>query len=193
MSDEETQDILDNNTTDGEDTSEPVDPNEGDTNQDISTEDTPSDDDPTPEPETEPEPNKYCSDDDVNSMFGDISDEITTEMFNTAITNATTWIEANLKRNYVPIPTDHPQALKTVAIYHSASDILLSLYHGDDLPTTYDVWFNKAQSLLDDYIEAYLNADAEEEDLIAHQPVKHSHARTYNQKRKRRGVMRWAR
>jgi len=133
----------------------------------------------------------YCTKEDVNSMFGDISDEVSDEMFTTAINNATTWIEANLKRNYVPIPTTHVGALKTIAIYHSASDILLTLYHGDDLPVQYDVWFNKAQSLLDDYIDAYNNSEAEESDLIQHQPISHSHARTYNQKRGRRGI--WAR
>ena len=133
---------------------------------------------------------QYCTVADVNSMFGDISDEVSTEMFNTAINNSTAWIESNLKRNYVPIPTVHPQALKTVAVYHSASDILLSLYHGDDLPIQYDVWFNKAQSLLDDYIDSYLNSEATEEELTAHQMVKHSHAQTYSQRRSRR---RWVR
>ena len=168
MSDEEI-----NDTSDGEDT----------TSQEVSTE-TPSD----------ITTNQYCTVTDVNSMFGDISDQITNEMFNTAINNSTAWIEANLKRNYVPIPTGHPQALRTVAIYHSASDILLTLYHGDDLPIQYDVWFQKAQSLLDDYIDAYLNSDAEEEDLVAHQMVKHSHGLTYNQKRNRNGGVRgWVR
>lgn len=165
MSDEDLIDDTLDNTSDGEDET---------TSQDVS-EDTPSDD----------APNTYCTVDDVNSMFGDISDEVSTEMFNTAIGNATTWIEANLKRNYVPIPTEHVGALKTVAIYHSASDILLTLYHGDDLPIQYDVWFNKAQSLLDDYIEAYLNSEAEDTDLYEHQMVRHSHAQTYNQRRGR--------
>ena len=139
-------------------------------------------------PSDTPEPNIYCTVDDVNSMFGDISDQVTEEMFETAISNATTWIEANLKRNYVPIPTEHVGALQTIAVYHSASDILLTLYHGDDLPIQYDVWFNKAQTLLDDYIEAYNNSEAEKTDLLEHQPVKHSHSKTYNQKRGRRTI-----
>lgn len=175
MSDEEnTDDTLENSDEVTQDTSE-------ETNQDV-TEDTPSD--------TPVEPNVYCSVEDVNSMFGDISDEVTTEMFNTAIGNATTWIEANLKRNYVPIPTEHVGALKTVAIYHSASDILLSLYHGDELPIQYDVWFNKAQSLLDDYIDAYKHSEADEEELVNLQMVKHSKCLSYNQKR---GRGRWVR
>ena len=131
----------------------------------------------------------YCTKDDVNSMFGDISDEVTDAMFTTAIGNSTAWIEANLKRHYVPIPTSVPSALKTVAIYHSASDILLSLYHGDELPVQYDVWFNKAQDLLEDYINSYLNSEEEEAELVKHQMVKHSKGLTYNQKR--RSQRRW--
>ena len=134
----------------------------------------------------------YCTKSDVNSLFGDISDQVPDEMFTTAIGNSTAWIEANLKRHYVPIPTNVPSALKTVAIYHSASDIILSLYHGDELPVQYDVWFKKAQDLLDDYISEYLNSEADPSDLVAHQQVKHSKGLTYNQKRGR-GRRRWQR
>ena len=137
--------------------------------------------------------NQYCTKEEVNTLFGDISDDISDEMFDTVINNATAWIESNLKRHYVPIPTEHPQALKTVAIYHSASDILLSLYHGEELPTTYDVWFQKAQDILDAYIDEYLNSEATANEQVNNQMVKHSHARTYNQKRHRRGVNRWVR
>ena len=132
----------------------------------------------------------YCTNEEVNSLFGDISDQVPDEMFTIAIGNSAAWIEANLKRHYVPIPTTVPSALKTAAIYYAASDILLSLYHGDELPVQYDVWFNKAQGLLDDYIRSYLNSEAEEADLVKHQMVKHSHSLTYNQKR---GRGRWQR
>ena len=136
----------------------------------------------------------YCTQEEVNSMFGDISDDIPETLFETAMENSTTWIDSNLKKNYVPIPSDNPQTLRTVAIYHSASDILLSLYHGDELPVQYDVWFNKAQSLLDDYIDEYYNSDAEESELVNHQMVRCSHGQTYNQKRHRKGgVRRWRR
>ena len=160
----------------------------------------------------------YCTKEEVNNLFGDISDDITDEMFTTVIANGTAWIDSNLKRSYVPLPsvqyalinndgsttivesiTTHtanynlinvPNGLRTAAIYYAASDILLSLYHGDELPVQYDVWFNKAQGLLDDYIRSYLNSEAEEADLVKHQMVKHSHSLTYNQKR---GRGRWRR
>lgn len=160
----------------------------------------------------------YCTKEEVNNLFGDISDDITDEMFATVIANSTAWIDSNLKKSYVPLPsitirlvnddgsttvvesmTSHtatynlinvPNGLRTAAIYYAASDILLSLYHGDELPVQYDVWFNKAQGLLDDYIRSYLNSEAEEADLVKHQMVKHSHSLTYNQKR---GRGRWRR
>ena len=158
----------------------------------------------------------YCTKEEVNNLFGDISDDITDEMFATVIANSTAWIDSNLKKSYVPLPsitiemvnddgsttvvesiTTHtatynlinvPNGLRTAAIYYAASDILLSLYHGDELPVQYDVWFNKAQGLLDDYIRSYLNSEAEEADLVKHQMVKHSHGLTYNEKR---GRKRW--
>ena len=160
----------------------------------------------------------YCTKEEVNTLFGDISDDITDDMFVTVIANSTAWIDSNLKKAYVPLPQitielvgdngsttvvetmtsttatynliNVPEGLRTAAIYYAASDILLSLYHGDELPVQYDVWFQKAQSLLDDYISSYLNSEADPSDLVAHQPVKHSHGLTYNQKRGR-GYRRW--
>ena len=133
---------------------------------------------------------KYCNSNDIEALFGDISDDITTDLFTTVLGNTEAWIEANLKRHYVPIPTTIPQALKTVAIYHGASDIILSLYHGEELPVQYDVWFNKAQDLLDDYINEYLNSEATPAEQAKVNMVKHSHSMTYHEKRRQR---RWVR
>ena len=160
----------------------------------------------------------YCTREEVNSLFGDISDDVADDLFVTAIKNSTAWIDSNLQKAYVPVPvftpdelitsleetnttsggvsTSHthveynlinvPDGLRTAAIYYAASDIILSLYHGDELPIQYDVWFNKAQSLLDDYIAGYLNSDeVDDESSDAHRRVKHSHGRTYNEKRGR--------
>lgn len=155
----------------------------------------------------------YCTKEEINSLFGDISDDISDELFTTVIDNSTAWIDSTLQKSYVPLPEitieiddgdgegsagatasqtnvvynliNVPSGLRTAAIYYAASDILLSLYHGDELPVQYDVWFQKAQSLLDDYISAYLNNDADEADLIQHQSVKHSKGLTYNEKRGR--------
>ena len=159
----------------------------------------------------------YCTKTDVNSLFGDISDDISDEMFTTVIDNSTAWIDSTLKKNYVPLPSvrygivgdngsvtevesitsstvnynliNVPSGLKAAAIYYAASDVLLSLYQGDELPVQYDVWFNKAQSLLYDYIDAYNHTEADEAELVKHQSVKHSKGLTYNQKRRNRRWM----
>ena len=170
----------------------------------------------------------YCTKEEVNNLFGDISDDITDDMFNTVITNADSWIDSNLKKAYVPIPvitvedivddltdtqddvdvgvsqsTSHveynlinvPNGLRTAAIYYAASDIILSLYHGEELPIQYDVWFNKAQQMLEDYIEAYKNSDDDGlDDSGRYHTVRHSKGLTYSQKRNRIGGVRgWVR
>ena len=127
----------------------------------------------------------YCTSDELNNLFGDISDDVSEEMADTVIQNSDAWIDSNLKRNYVPIPTTVPNALRTAAIYYSASDVLLSLYHGEEMPVQYDVWFNKAQELLDAYIDEYLNSEASPAEQNSIQMVKHSHSPTYNERRGR--------
>ena len=183
--------------------------------EDTPSQDTTSSDDPTPTPT----PGAYCTRTDVNSLFGDISDDVTDELFVTSINNSTAWVNANLSRNRIPLPvipepdtdadtveveleinqgnglnlTDASDlnTLRTAAIYYSASDIILSLYHGEELPVQYDVWFQKAQTFLDAYIDAYWNSEADEDDQLAHQVIGHSKSRTYNQKRMYKGPRRW--
>jgi hypothetical protein len=133
---------------------------------------------------------KYTDSNSVLALFEDISDEPSDALLTVAIDNTEAWIESNLKKNYVPIPVEIPQTLKTIAIYYASSDILMSLYHGEEYQSLMDYWFNKAQTLLNEYIEAYLKSEAEEEDLLTHQMVGHSHSQTYSQKR---GRQRWVR
>ena len=138
----------------------------------------------------------YCTTTDINNLFGDISDQVSTDLLALAQANGEAWIEANLKKHYLPIPTSNPKALKTANIYYSASDILLSLYHGDELPVQYDIWFQKAQSLLDDYIESEIanGSDDGDVDAVDLQMVKHSHGLSYSEKRNRTGGVRgWVR
>ena len=130
---------------------------------------------------------KYTDSNSVLALFEDISDEPSDALLTVAIDNTEAWIESNLKRHYVPIPTDIPQTLKTIAIYYASSDILMSLYHGEEYKNLMDYWFNKAQDLLDAYIEEYLNSEATPEEQNAIQMVKHSHAKTYKERRGRWG------
>ena len=128
---------------------------------------------------------KYCNSNDVLALFEDISDDPSEALLNVSIDNTEAWIESNLKKHYVPIPVDIPQTLKTIAIYYAASDILMSLYHGEEYESLMDYWFNKAQELLQDYIDAFLHAEATDEELDKINMVKHSHSRTYNERRGR--------
>lgn len=108
----------------------------------------------------------YCTIDEINALLSDISDDASTETLTTVLNNTTAWIESNLRKNYLPIPTTAtPQALNTAAVYYGASDVILTLYHGEDMPIQFDVWFNKAQQLLENYIEAELN-NSEDADTI---------------------------
>lgn len=156
-------------------------------------------------------PNAYCTIKDVDSLCKDLSDDVPSELFITAINNSTSWVNLNLNRSKVPIPirviidddslidsfnisqglvTDESDlnTLRTAAVYYSASDVILTLYHGEDLPVQFDVWFNKAQSFLDAYIEAYWNSEAGLDDLLNRQMVKHRQAKSYSEKRGRKGM-----
>lgn len=161
----------------------------------------------------------YCTIPDVNALFGDISDDISTDMFNLSIDNAGSWIDSALLRNHIPLPeievlpdddiidetlVDNdsddttsenttesiesytavnssiilvgvPSILKTAAIYFAASDILMSLYHGDEYESLMDYWFNKATALLESYIDAY------KADNNIDSKVNHRNALTYNE------------
>ena len=131
---------------------------------------------------------KYCNSDDVLALFEDISDNPSIQLLTVAIDNTEAWIESNLKRHYVPIPVEIPQTLKTIAIYYASSDILMSLYHGEEYQSLMDYWFNKAQDLLDAYIDEYLRSEATAEEQVNVQMVKHSHSQTYNRKRGRPSI-----
>ena len=121
---------------------------------------------------------KYTDSNNVLALFGDIPDDPTDNLLIVAIDNTEAWI-------------DIPQTLKTIAIYYASSDILMSLYHGEEYQSLMDYWFNKAQDLLDAYIEEYLNSEATPEEQFNNQMVKHSHSQTYNQRRGR--GQRWER
>ena len=128
---------------------------------------------------------KYCNETDVLALFGDISDTPSSDLIKVAIDNTEAWIESNIKRHYVPIPTTIPQTLKTVAIYYAASDILMSLYHGEEYQSLMDYWFNKAQELLDAYIDDYLHNTDDAEELGRIVVVGHRNSRTYNERHRK--------
>lgn len=125
---------------------------------------------------------KYCDSTAVLALIGELSDDATYDLLKTAIDNSEALIESELKGNYVLIPTTVPSTLKTVAIYLSASDVLVSLYTGSELPVQYDIYWNKAHELLSSYIIEEQNNPEDEEQINRSLIVKHSNAPTYNER-----------
>ena len=127
----------------------------------------------------------YCTKEEVESLFGVVSDNVPSETLETAIRNGTVWINNKLRKAFIPLPNQLIDELTTACIYYSASDVLYSMYHGEEYQSQYDTWFQKAQEFLEDYIGAYNNSEAEMDSLISQQSVKHTRSMTYNQKRRR--------
>lgn len=125
---------------------------------------------------------KYCDSDSVLSLIGELSDDATYELLKTAIDNSEGLIDSELRGNYVIIPTTIPSTLKTVAVYLSASDVLVSLYTGSELPVQYDIYWNKAHELLNSYIQEVQNNPEDDSEVNRRILVKHSHSKTYNER-----------
>lgn len=131
----------------------------------------------------------YCTVQDIMDLFGDnVSDTIETNLIEGAIRRATGRIHNKLRANRVPLPDplNFSSAINAAATYYAACDCYGALYNGDDYQTNSGHWCSEAKELLEDYIDAYWNSCAEEEEQIAHQVVGHRNAPTYNQKRRRR-------
>lgn len=175
MSDEETNqnDILEDG--DNQDIS-PTD--------DISTDESPSDETLTPTPSI-----TYCTVEDIVNLFGDnVSDTIETNLIEGAIATATARIHNRLRANSVPLPDpeNYASAIHSAAKYWAACECYGALYNGDDYQTQRGFWCNEASEILDEYIDAYLNTCADEAEQEAHCIVRHSRGLTYNEKRGRR-------
>jgi hypothetical protein len=83
-------------------------------------------------------------------------------------------------------PSDKiPDLLKTAAAYYAISDIVLAVYQGEDLSTQYDIWFQKADNLINAYIEQQVDLLANTE-LKDKNPCRWSKTPTYYQQKGRR-------
>ena len=125
---------------------------------------------------------KYCNSDEVLSLCGEMSDDATIDLLKTAIDNSEGLINSKLRGSYVLIPTDVPSSLKTCSIYLATSDVLLSLYTGEELPTQYDIYWNKAHTLLEEYIVEMQNNNENIEETNNRILVKHSNSMSYNER-----------
>lgn len=134
-------------------------------------------------------PITYCTIDDLIGLFGDnVSATIETNLMEGAIQRATGRIHNKLRANNVPLPDpeNYSSAINAAATYYAACDCYGALYNGDDYQTQPGHWCNEAKEMLEDYIDAYWNSCAEEDEQVNHCVVKHTHGLTYNEKRRRR-------
>jgi len=131
----------------------------------------------------------YASINDVKPYVRFISDDVSDDLFHAVLDNADSWVNARLKSNKLSIWTapgeSIPELLKTAATYYAASDIILALYNGEEMPTQYDTYFNKAEQMLDAYI-LQMTTELAETKLKKYNPVKHSKSPSYYQRKHRR-------
>ena len=129
----------------------------------------------------------YASQSDVEPLIRFIADSASTDLYDTVLDNADSWVDARLVSNSLKtfkVEKDIPNLLVTAAKYYAASDIILALYNGEDMPTQFDTYFNKAESMLEAYITQQKDLLATTE-LADKNLVKHSKSRSYYQKRGR--------
>ena len=127
----------------------------------------------------------YASQEDVCPYVTFISDSPSTDLITNILDNADSWVNARLLSNSLTIFTEQsteiPELLKTAAVYYAASDIILALYNGEEMPTQYDTYFNKAESMLQSYI-TQMKTELAETELSNFNPVKSRKGRTYYEK-----------
>ena len=133
----------------------------------------------------------YCTQSDVEPLVKFIDDDASTDLFDDVCDKADSWINSRLIMNSLhtfEITDDIPELLTTAASYYAVSDIVLALYQGEDMLTQYDIWFQKAEDMINSYI-------TQQKDLLAttelkhKNPVRHSKAQTYYQKKHRRPML----
>lgn len=132
----------------------------------------------------------YANQDDVAPLCTFVGDDASDELFSRALIMADGWVNQRLSSNSLTIWTETttdpvPSALNVAATYYAVSDIVLSLYQGEDMLTQRDIWLQKAELMLDEYINEKLDELAATE-LARKNPVKHSNAPTYYERRGRK-------
>lgn len=129
----------------------------------------------------------YATKSDVEALIKFISDTPTDDLLERVLLNADSIINNRLTSHNISTSdlenTDDYNILNTVAVYYAVSDVLQSLYTGDDLPSQYNTYMQKAESMLSEYIVKMENELAETS-LKKHNPIRHHKGLTYRQKQR---------
>lgn len=135
----------------------------------------------------------YANETDVEPLVKFISDDTNIDLFRAVLDNADSWVNARLLSNSLSIWTSEttakvPDLLKTAAVYYAASDLILSLYNGEEMPTQYDVYFNKAETMLSAYI-MQMKEELKNTELKSKNIVRHRKSQSYNQRMHRGPIL----
>lgn len=100
---------------------------------------------------------KFANSHEVSTLCKYIGDEVDTDLLNIACDNADSIVISKLSERKIPSPSGSiPLVLKTAANYYAVSDILQSLYTGEDRSGNEKAYYDKAEALVSTYINEQL-------------------------------------
>lgn len=104
--------------------------------------------------------NIYSDVDKVRALVKYTGDEADDDLFQIACDNADATVKSKLSKFRIPEPdsSNIPVELHTAANYYAASDILQSLYSGEERSGNEQAYYQKADELIHNYIDLQLDA-----------------------------------
>lgn len=102
----------------------------------------------------------YADDVSVRALIKYTGDQADDDLINLACTNADATVKSKLSKFRIPEPLqdDIPIELSTAANYYAVSDILQSLYSGEERSGNEEAYYIKADELIHNYIDLQLDA-----------------------------------
>lgn len=107
----------------------------------------------------------YADQNNVTKVIKYTGDEADNDLIQLACTNADATIKSKLSKYRIPEPDQNniPAELTTAATYYAVSDILQSLYTGEERSGNEQAYYQKADELIHNYIDLQLDALADTE------------------------------
>lgn len=130
----------------------------------------------------------YTDDEEVEALVKYTSDDADADLIDVACRNADAFIKVRLTQNGLKEPSndDIPIELETAGCYYAASDVLLALYNGEELPAQFDIYYQKAEAMLDAYILQQKDLLSETLEASKRSLVRYGKTQTYYEKRNRK-------
>ncbi len=110
--------------------------------------------------------NSYAVSANVTPLIKYTGDDADSDLITAACNNANAIIVARLAQYNIPEPASSgslPVQLVTAGTYYAVSDILQSLYNGEERSGNEEGYYEKAESLIKNYIDLQLDMLAESE------------------------------